>query len=408
MDIKNKLALFFKDQANNGKVTLCSTRPLATVIDGRECCNDYGTFFLIEKEYRLDEIHTLYPLGEAQKVDPWFVSFWGSNSCREAFNINRAVFLDTETTGLAGGTGTYVFLVGCGYFRADKFVLVQLLMRDYDEEEALLFHLQSLLATKDWLITFNGKTFDWPLLRTRFILAGLEGGNGIFKGHLDLLHPARRLWKEKISSCRLANLERRILKFFRVGDIPGSLIPQRYFDFLQKGDPLLLKDILQHNALDVLSMVSLLTKMHKLIQCEAGECRCPWENMALGKKYEDKKEFQRAREFYEEALKCSSGVKSGTIALARLAKVCKKIGDWDGEEETLLKLLSIRPGVNFKPYIELAKLYEHKRKDFFKARSWVQRGLANALKEGPEALWAINDLDYRLARLERKINNLTL
>jgi uncharacterized protein YprB with RNaseH-like and TPR domain len=164
------------------------------------------------------------------------------------------LFLDTETTGLAGGTGTYVFLIGLAHLEEGELVLRQHLLRDLGAESAFVEHLKSELEPFRACASYNGKTFDIPLLRTRFVMA-IRSELTVDESHLDLLHPARRLWKDRFGSTTLRQLEERVLDDGRVTDIPGSLIPDAYFHYLRNGEDAIIAPVLEHNARDVISLV---------------------------------------------------------------------------------------------------------------------------------------------------------
>ncbi|HTT62706.1 MAG TPA: ribonuclease H-like domain-containing protein [Bryobacteraceae bacterium] len=168
----------------------------------------------------------------------------------------RWAFLDTETTGLAGGTGTYAFLIGVGNIEPAGFRLRQFFMRDYGEEASLLRRLSEHLAQFDVLITYNGKTYDQPLLETRFRMARARPPFARL-AHLDLLFGARRLWKLRLESCRLIELENRILGVERQGDLPGEMIPYYYFEYLRTQQAFRLVPVFHHNAIDILSLACL-------------------------------------------------------------------------------------------------------------------------------------------------------
>jgi hypothetical protein len=168
----------------------------------------------------------------------------------------RWAFLDTETTGLAGGTGTYAFLIGVGSIDRGGFRLRQFFMRDYGEEASLLARLSEHLAQFDVLITYNGKAYDQPLLETRFRMARSNHPFDRLE-HLDLLFGARRLWKLRLESCRLVELEHQILGVERHGDLPGAMIPYYYFDYLRTQQAIRLVPIFHHNAMDILSLACL-------------------------------------------------------------------------------------------------------------------------------------------------------
>jgi uncharacterized protein YprB with RNaseH-like and TPR domain len=164
------------------------------------------------------------------------------------------LFLDTETTGLAGGTGTYVFLIGLAHFSDGELVLRQHLLRDLAAEREFVEHLKAELEPFRACASYNGKTFDLPLLRTRFVMA-LRSELTVDESHLDLLHPARRLWKDRFGSTTLRQLEESVLDDGRIADIPGSLIPDAYFHYLRKGDEAIIAPVLEHNARDVVSLI---------------------------------------------------------------------------------------------------------------------------------------------------------
>src|SRR5439155_19417396 len=166
------------------------------------------------------------------------------------------LFLDAETTGLAGGTGTYAFLVGAAWLEDDRLILAQHFMRDFDEEPALLAALRALLERANAVVTFNGASFDLPLLETRFIMARQSWPAAL--SHLDLLRPSRRVWTSCFADCRLATLEREVIGVVRDDDIPGALIPALYFDFLRSRRAAPLARVLAHNRDDILTQVGLL------------------------------------------------------------------------------------------------------------------------------------------------------
>ena len=168
----------------------------------------------------------------------------------------RWIFLDTETTGLVGGSGTLAFLTGVGWISSQGFELQQFFLRDHGEESAALQSLASLLEAFDVLVTYNGKSFDIPLLETRYRLNRLPSPFSRLR-HIDLLHSARRLWRLALESCRLKELEARILGVERQGDVDGALIPDLYFQFLRTKNLDPLQPVFYHNAIDVLSLACL-------------------------------------------------------------------------------------------------------------------------------------------------------
>ena len=211
------------------------------------------------------------------------------------------VFLDTETTGLQGGTGMVPFLVGVGFYQGETFHTAQYFIRDFDEEPSMLLALSQLLERFKLLVTYNGSTFDVPLLETRFTLARLQSP---FEGmaHLDLLPGARRLWRNGHGSCRLVALEQKIVSFLRGPDIPGSMIPKAYFDFLQGRGVSVMASVLKHNLHDIVSLVALTVCASDRMSAEPAAFDEPLDLYSLARIMENTAEWKRAAELYEMAM----------------------------------------------------------------------------------------------------------
>src|SRR5258706_4413316 len=184
------------------------------------------------------------------------------------------LFLDTETTGLAGGTGTYAFLIGLAWWDAGGLQIEQFLMRDFTEEYSILHELSERAAERPVLVTFNGKSFDWPLLENRFTMTRSIAVPRL-ASHLDLLHPARALWKLRLGSVRLVELERHVLDAARLGwhreeDVLAALIPQHYFDYLRGGPAEPLAAVVRHNQMDLRGLAALVGKIDALLRSDEG------------------------------------------------------------------------------------------------------------------------------------------
>jgi uncharacterized protein YprB with RNaseH-like and TPR domain len=204
----------------------------------------------------------------------------------------RTIFIDLETTGLSGGAGTVAFLVGCGYFDLGAFQVRQFLLTSFASERALLYAVADFFDGADLIVTYNGKTFDVPVMETRWLfhrlqmpLAGVP--------HFDMLHPARRLWRARAgagdpadSGCRLTTLERTLFNVSRVGDVGGFEIPGRFFQFLRSGDPRPLEPVLEHNRLDLVSLAAVMARALELARDGHAACRDCAEALALGRIYE--------------------------------------------------------------------------------------------------------------------------
>ncbi|MGI6239355.1 MAG: ribonuclease H-like domain-containing protein [Christensenellales bacterium] len=319
------------------------------------------------------------------------------------FDIERCLFLDTETTGLSGGAGTVAFLVGLGTIERGVMTIEQLFMRDYSDEAELLAQLSMRMKDRDCVVTFNGRSFDLPLLRARFTLNRMREFPELFD--LDLLHPARRAWKLRIESCRLSNIEEQILGIARVDDLPGAEVPARYFDFLKTGDMGLIDDVLRHNKQDIATLAQLLAAL-------AGVYRHPEQQahaldlFSLGKALERQGESAQARELYRlsavppraGALPSHRAEDVAGQANWRLFRLCLRARDVSAAISTLEQMIA-RGQMGVHPHIELAKIYEHRVKNYRRALDHT----ACALRDCAPA--QLDALEWRKARIMRKMKN---
>ncbi|WP_253910656.1 ribonuclease H-like domain-containing protein, partial [Pyxidicoccus fallax] len=210
----------------------------------------YGTVHVSERVLPPDHHHGSAPLAGALDVEGSLVASLALHADLAGVDFQRMLFLDTETTGLAGGTGTVPFLVGLAWFEGRSLRVHQLFLRRLGEEAPMLRVLAERMAHSSCLVTFNGKSFDWPLLRTRFVLNRVPAPAEL--PHLDLLHCARRVFKHRGAGARLVHLEEQVLGHRRIGDVDGALIPELYFRFLRGGDGSALTPVLEHNVNDLL------------------------------------------------------------------------------------------------------------------------------------------------------------
>jgi len=225
-----------RNHAKTSEAQARGNRGLIDILEGCEIENEYGRFFLVSHVVRGTSLHGNHNMRETFDFDMSAAAMLANNPLISGYRPSDALFLDTETTGLAGGTGTMAFLIGLGWFEEGHFQVRQILSRDFGEEKAALLYLKEIAGRKKFLVTFNGKAFDVNLLTTRFIMNRLQSDLAGLP-HLDLLHPSRRLLGHRLESCRLVTLEADILGIQREGDIPGWEIPQRYFDWLRYAIP---------------------------------------------------------------------------------------------------------------------------------------------------------------------------
>lgn len=303
----------------------------------------------------------------------------------EDFSVERCLFLDTETTGLSGGAGTVAFLVGVGYVEAGELVTRQFVIKDYAAEPEMLLLLSELFARFDTVVTFNGKSFDMPLLEARYTLCRLRERYKPLS-QLDLLHPARRVWKLRLESCRLSNLERRVLGVRREGDLPGSEAPERFFQYLQTGDFSLLEEVIAHNLQDVVTLALLLVKLANLFDAPAS-ARDSRDLFSLGRALEKQGDAQAA-----ELYALSRDVPEGSF---RLYALYRRSGEWD-RARAVLEGMVRKNQMGFVPHIELAKIYEHRLHDYRRAIVYTKIALAMCGEGDRDAI------QRRLDRLNRK------
>lgn len=336
--------------------------PLEELIEGQALENDRGRFYCVESEFPLDHWHGRLSLSRLRLVSRSSFSILARGDESAGLDLTRAVFLDTETTGLAGGSGTCPFLVGLGHVEEDHFKVRQLFMRDYPEEPALLEELARLLGRFESLVTYNGKTFDVPLLESRFILSRLRFPIAELP-HFDLLHPARNLWKARLESCRLVELEYALLGVERENDVPGELIPALYFDYVRSGDASRIPPIFVHNRNDILSLAALAIHASELVE-EGSEPDHPVDDFSLGRIFERAGEPDRSMQHYTRALDGGVGGSVRRRSLRQLALHYKRREDWE-QATALWRDLSAEDGPEaIEALEELAMHLEHRVRDF--------------------------------------------
>jgi uncharacterized protein YprB with RNaseH-like and TPR domain len=342
---------------------------LEELIHGRRVENERGEFFVIDWDLPLESFHGGVPLSRFRALDPASVGVLSGDAGLQGFDLARAAFLDTETTGLAGGTGTAAFLIGLGYVDEDRFRVRQYFMRDYHEEAALLRGLADDLVRFRHIVTFNGRTFDVPLLearyrlnRDRFPLSDVL--------HLDLLPPARRLWKLRLVSCRLQALEADLLDLRRRADVPGEEIPRIYFDYVRRRDGRALLRVLEHNRVDVVSLAALAVLACQWI--EEGRAEDPRDVYSLAQVLEQARLFDRCEGEYRRVLQTDDRALR-VEALLRLARRKRRAGDHVAAADLWAQAASTG---DWRARRALAIYHEHRSRDLGAALAVVEQGLA--------------------------------
>jgi uncharacterized protein YprB with RNaseH-like and TPR domain len=373
-------------------------KPIQAVLDGRFQATHLGETFVFEQTYPADYRHGRAALGLAPRLDA--LAAWAQDPRLLELPREAYAFLDTETSGLAGGTGTYAFLVGVGRYEGDAFHLAQFFMRDPGEEAAMLEALAEFLAPAQALVTFNGKAFDATLLKTRY---RLHSAPIPFEGyaHLDLLPLARRLWRDRLPSRALKYLEENVLEAPRtVEEVPGFEIPFLYFDYLRTGNAGPLKGVFYHNAMDVVAMAALLSHVSGLLaEPHEHEHEFGLDVVALAKLFEDLGRWDDAARLYERGLEIGVPEADFPSAVRRLSLLQRRRGDLQAAVRLWEKAAS---DGHVYAAVELAKYYEHRRREPLEALKWAR--IAQALAQAPSLPAYLREhwnaeIDHRLERL---------
>ncbi|MFP2929834.1 ribonuclease H-like domain-containing protein [Pyxidicoccus sp. 3LG] len=358
----------------------------------------HGTVHVSERVLSPDHHHGSAPLAAALDVEGPLVASLALHAELAGVDFQRMLFLDTETTGLAGGTGTVPFLVGLAWFEGRSLRVHQLFLRRLGEESPMLRVLAERMAQSSCLVTFNGKSFDWPLLRTRFVLNRVTTPAEL--PHLDLLHCARRVFKHRGAGTRLVHMEEQVLGHRRIGDVDGALIPELYFRFLRGGDGSALTPVLEHNVNDLLLLAALLGELVRRFRAGGAGASVPPD--------EDPRDLLgfagvalRARD-YERAQAFARAPRRGTRA-----RWASRRSPWPPDcharpgtrmprRGTCTRRSPPREAPGATLHLELAKLYEHRLKDLPKALHHARLSAAAELPADHQR--RITRLEERLAR----------
>lgn len=361
-------------------------------LDGQTIENELGSFFLAERFYPNHDRHGSFEISRLGEMPGHWLEGISKGEI-PASDPSRWAFLDTETTGLAGGTGTCAFLVGIGVIEPEGFRVRLFFMRDYDEEGPMLRAISEFLADYDVLVTYNGKSYDAPLLETRCRLR--RQSNPLDRmHHLDLLHGSRSLWKLRLESCRLMHLEQEILGMERTGDIPGSLIPHYYFEYLRTRQEFKLVPMFHHNAMDIVSLACLTEiVLPSFAVPEKAELHHGADLLGLARWLRRTGDHDAAAATYRKALAANMSDSELFAALWESALIERKRGNHDAKRNLLLDLSTSRSPFQARALEELSKHYEHREKEFSQALRAA---------ETAEDIEPSESLANRIRRLRRK------
>jgi hypothetical protein len=390
---------------------------VSDVLGGRIVTNAFGRALVIDRRYESERFHGRTSVGAIEfrdndrlrLLDPLLPPPDGVGS--------RMLFVDLETTGLSGGAGTMAFLVGCGWFDLGAFQVRQFLLTSYAAERALLCAVAECLRDTSLLVTYNGKTFDVPVMETRWLFHRMPLPLESVR-HFDMLHPARRLWRrrdgepDEEACCRLSTLERVLCGVDRVGDVPGMEIPTRYFRFLRTGDAMPLEPVLEHNRIDLISLAAVTAAAVRLVDEGPCACRDACEALSLGTVFERANAWEQATACFRLAADdASAPVDIRAEALYRLALRLRRDRRYDEAAHIWRRVLdlagaasrrrpSLLPELRRFAARQLAIHHEHRERDYEGARELTLQLLEDWEREQ-------TDSRKRLARLERKIARTT-
>jgi hypothetical protein len=391
--------------------------PLSASLAGaREIDGPLGTTLVVERHYAPADWHGSLQLRDA-RVTPDDVALIANDPAAADAPRARILYLDLETTGLSGGAGTVAFLVGCALSREDgSFVIRQYVLPSFAAERALIAAVSEWARTEAAvLVTYNGRTFDVPLMETRWAFHRLRSPWDELP-HLDMLHVARRLWSKKHGrdpqrspwdepvedgGCRLVTLERALFEVERIGDVPGFEIPARYFDFVRRGDWGVLEPVLHHNRLDLLSLAGVTARAARLLRSGVTACGRAEEAALLGRELHRRGELGEAEACYRRGLddlRPGHPLVAETLAgLARMLRSQRRYDDAAACWTELAALRGVRLALRHEATEALAVHFEHRRRDLSRAHSWAEQTSGHTRT-------AATRLERRLERLKRKLS----
>ena len=387
---------------------LLHAAPIEAVVPGTVVENAHGQYFRVDARYPLNAKYGNFPLKNLLDVPPETIAAITGDDRWLDLSWRDVLFFDTETTGLEIAAGTVAFLIGVGFIDGDDFVVRQVFMRDFDEETALLADLHDLCQNFRAAASFNGKTFDVPLLENRFTLARLFVDLFDDAPHLDLLYPSRRVWRHRLNNCNLSTLENDVLGVTRThADVPGYFIPTLYRKYLVDKDARPMAGIFYHNEMDIVSMAALAAVLGQGAafpnHSPEIEPLHPVDLAAVGMWHSALGRAESAEAALTTALKSDSLPPDvRRRAMTELAFLLKRQGRGTAAESLWQELVAAEDSLL--ALEELAKFYEWQQKDIEKARVCTEYALKilNARPNDWRTAETIAAWEHRLARLKRK------
>jgi len=348
---------------------------LTELTHGREVATAKGVHLECERVWDAKTRHGRLDVGSLIELPHDLFHAVSAGEARPAAAAEWA-FLDTETTGLAGGSGTCAFLIGVGRIAPEGFRLRQFFLRDFGEEPSVLEALSAELASARTLVTYNGRAFDVPLLETRYRMNRARPPFAALD-HVDLLYGARRLWRLRLENCKLQQLEREIVGFEREGDIPGEQIPTAYFDFLRGQGAAWLAQVFEHNALDIVTLACVAAVLPQRFHAPSNlSIEHPEEMVSMGRWLRQSARADEALALFREA--AARGLRDELMSrtLWDVALIERRRKRWEAAVAVWSELAAFANPHQAASLVELAKHYEHREKNYAMALEWVTQALA--------------------------------
>ncbi|MEA4812925.1 MAG: ribonuclease H-like domain-containing protein [Anaerolineaceae bacterium] len=375
--------------------------PVQQIINGRFLQTPFGEVFSADHYYAHNYIQGNAKIRPSLPIER--LAKWAGLQRFEPEHYDDFIFLDTETTGLSGGTGTMAFMVGAARFGTSGLQLEQFFLQNPAEEFAMLDALAHFCEGMKAVVSYNGKAFDVPILNARFILNGMESP---FEGlpHFDLLPITRRVWKARLAQCNLGNIEHHILGLERERDeVPGYLVPEIYMDYLRSGDASPLQGIFKHNENDVVSLAALFSTLNDLLENPLEQSQAyASDKVSIGRLMGSLGNEALAVQLYETGNSLGGDRYAELTALLQLAAIRKKHQDWEQAIPLWQKAADFG---SVSAMLELAKHYEHKTRDYSAALSLTESALSFCKAHSDQEFSGgiLNDLQKRQKRLKQKI-----
>lgn len=408
MNIRDRLKIYdsFNKPPEPAKRTIASKVDLSVHPGYSTQETPFGPIYVHTRILMSGYEHGNIVLNQFRNIDVHSLTVIGRSDMLSKVDLQHIIFFDTETTGLSGGTGNYIFLAGLGYFEETQFVVKQFFLRDYDEEAAFLSAINEVLQRFECLVSYNGKSYDWPLFRTRLMCTRFRPPSEL-RYHIDMLHHVRRLWKRRLGSCSLDNIERDVLGYFRYDDTPGYLIPSLYFNYLRNYDFEPLKGVIEHNVNDIVSLAALIIKFDQIVKDPGGNLDHFLDLYSLASYYDQLQRYDLSVSIYKELLGMTADKRLMNDAKLKLGYCYKRLNEWDLAVRIWEDAIE-NGGFQVDAYVELAKYHEHRSGELDRAISIIERALASIdvleeLRTNREYSDQKVALKHRLERLTEKI-----